>query len=1645
MNKFKLGKLYAIFGICTVLSLQPSNPCEAQMDVDGTILYGNEWIDYSKTYYKLKLSENGIYRVTYDDLVAEGFSPSDMMGRDLQLFFQGREVKIHTTKEGNFGPSDYLEFYGQRNRTYLDKFLYEDWEEDLLNPEYSFFTDTSSYFLTLNTGVNERYADLANNIPANPPTVEPYFLHTEDQIYSSRFNKPTYDGSNHVRYSHFDVSEGFAGSFSKSHNLAFDTDMVYANGPDARISIRTGSNNGSHAVEVSVNGDLQTTDSYSNQLVRQYYLQFPSSGLASSTNVNLSGTADNNDRIIISHAQITYPRQWTMNGESYMRFGLEGSAGMKYYEIENFDTSGDVVFYNITTGERIDAVIDGGVVKLYAPSSSEESELILVNESNGVESVDDIERRVFDDYSSPDYNYLILTSEMLMNDPENGGMDWIQEYADYRSSEQGGGFTTFVASSEELYDQFAYGIERHAIAVRNYLHYAQELATPQFAFIIGKGREYFSSRTNEDFEELYNQQFYVPTFGNPGSDNLLASSNTTFTPIIPIGRLAARTPIQVKEYLDKIILHESSDNENQTIDDQLWKKRIIHLSGGDANIQQILFTYLSNMANVIANNSFGADVITFRKFSSDPIQTSISTEILNHINAGTSIITFFGHSAVGTFDFSLEDPSQYDNFGRFPMIISLGCHSGNIHTPSKGLSEDFVIEPERGAIAFLASSSTAYISPQYISGLKLYDYLGNANYGDHIGNIIQKAILNNEGNQSLATRSLMQQLTFHGDPAIKFHPFEGPDYVVDYESIEINPEVVGAQDETMDVSFDVVNIGTAVEDSINVSIAIENEGGEEVYSEVLRIEAPGHHETIERTITAPGNNSLGKHVLVIRVDTDDEIAELPLDAAEQNNELRSPLGERGFCFYVLDNGARPIYPLEFGIVNDECPFVLRAATSNFFLEEQTYVFEIDTVYTFDSPWKKRTEFENSGGLIEWDPEIIPEEGKVYYWRVSPAQVEGVGYQWKSSSFTYLADNEASWIQKSMPQLLSNEFDRIYFNEYNQRLEFTREIWDFRFDLGSDVEEEEWIYVNGVSWGSLNPSNLGSFIGVHAQNPFDAAFKKSEHGDFGTTNSSNNMYAYKLDTPESRENFLTLLEAITKDHLVIIYSVITEDHHDFKISEWAQDSIQYGRNIFSELESYGAKKVRALTQEKHLPYVFVYRKGIYTVLEDLSSDLDGKVERTISDPLRAGSYGTLRTPIIGKSQGWNKAVIDFSELEELDSVIARVYVENEMGNDVLLSEDLTSGTIDFSSLNEIGSNSIVLELEFRDAENRSIPLVNNLQVEFVVVGDLSVLPHQDTQGPELETLQQGEVYTKCVTIDQSNCGHTDQVFLTYQIIDEANVAIQRDTSFIWKEQEEFCIEEDTRVLGGEYRLIVNYNKEFIHREQHHFDNIGITRFYVERDRINPLLDVKFDGANIKNGDIISSTPSIELTLIEENPFLPLADADIFELALEMPDGDLWSIDTKGQFCEFSSGDLDNIAELVFTPNLNPGDYTLYAQGRDASGNFSGNQSYQVDFTVLDRTEIVSESVVPSPAADEAEVVLILGGREAPDKIDIILYNSMGQIVLESTYQKPRIGRNQLPVSVADFPNGIYHYDIVFPTGYGVLEPSQIENRKFVVIR
>ena len=173
-------------------------------------------------------------------------------------------------------------------------------------------------------------------------------------------------------------------------------------------------------------------------------------------------------------------------------------------------------------------------------------------------------------------------------------------------------------------------------------------------------------------------------------------------PKIAVGRLAASTPQQVDDYLQKVQQYESAPKA-------MWMKNVLHFAGGTSLGEQNQFLYfLDEYKKIYRDTLFGGNVTTFKKTSVDPIQITQSDSIRALIEGGVSFMNFFGHAAGSSFDVSPEPPSAYNNQGKYPIVMANSCNVGDLHQPPTAtyqfISEEYIFAQQRGAIAFLAQS-----------------------------------------------------------------------------------------------------------------------------------------------------------------------------------------------------------------------------------------------------------------------------------------------------------------------------------------------------------------------------------------------------------------------------------------------------------------------------------------------------------------------------------------------------------------------------------------------------------------------------------------------------------------------------------------------------------------------------------------------------------------------------------------------------------------------------------------------------------------------------------------------------------------------------------------------------------------------------
>ena len=124
--------------------------------------YGNEWINYNQKYLEFPITESGIHRINYSDInnavSGFGFNINSISNTRYQIFGREKEVSIEIIDNNNNGlidSNDYIQFYAEANDGWLDHLVYDS-VDFIADDYYSLFNDTIRYFLTWNSGFNNK-------------------------------------------------------------------------------------------------------------------------------------------------------------------------------------------------------------------------------------------------------------------------------------------------------------------------------------------------------------------------------------------------------------------------------------------------------------------------------------------------------------------------------------------------------------------------------------------------------------------------------------------------------------------------------------------------------------------------------------------------------------------------------------------------------------------------------------------------------------------------------------------------------------------------------------------------------------------------------------------------------------------------------------------------------------------------------------------------------------------------------------------------------------------------------------------------------------------------------------------------------------------------------------------------------------------------------------------------------------------------------------------------------------------------------------------------------------------------------------------------------------------------------------------------
>lgn len=1597
-----MRNLTNIFFFVSTLLIGSVSPLLGQMQIGNQVYYGNEWINYNQTYHKLKVGQDGLYKINYSVLNQLGLIQGGNNAERLAIFKNGKQVPLYLSTPGQFAEQDYLLFYGEKNTIELDTFLFTNWKQDLLNPFDSYFSDSSAYYLTLlpsgQTGM--RYEVVSPNYVNHGLPTELYYRHTDEYCYRDRFYKPNTFHSNDLQFSNMVSSEGFSKDFSSFTSVDFNVHDVYVSaGVPAKLGMHISTNQNSanqNRKSISLNANLLGINTDKRNAVARPVFDVPGADLKSTNNVTI--TSPDLEFFGLAGLSITYPRSFNFK---QVPFALFESTGKKYIEISEFIYPYEVVLDPVNAkAYKINKLADN---KAELITTDQSFQVIFDTETTALTVSETVS---FRDISQLNPDYLIITSRK-MYDTKGGQVDEIDNYKRYKESTEGGSYKVNVVYVDEIYNQFGYGIENHVMAFKNFSHYVEKKwPALEYVLLLGKGLEYFNTRNEDQINSFLYGQHFVPSFGTPPSDVLLFSDGMTLDAKYSIGRIAATNMEEIGFYLEKLKTHDAAIKSNDTD----WLKKILHLGGGSTIGEQgLLKENLKAMENIIESDMFGGTVSSYYKENSSATAIANLPKITADINNGVSILCFFGHSSVGLFDYTLDDPKNYNNAGKLPFLLSLGCYSGNICSPSAGISEKFVLSPNKGSIGFIAASGSAYINTQGDLGLQFYSEIIGESYNKPVGQIFHKLALkaeekikgdytsqNNEGYSTMH-----QQLMLHGDPSLVIHGFEQPDFSVAANSVTTIPNPVVVQKDSLELLFDVKNTGKSVTDSINVAVYHKGPGDKLISTQILRIATPKYNSNFHIKLNVQGVDIVGLNKIKISVDEAGEVSELK----EDNNEFE-------YSFLVLSSKIKANHPQEFAIVDQRKPLTLIANSINSIAAIKDYIIQIDTTELFNSPFLKEKIFTYSAGSIEWQPEFTPTHNTTYYWRVAEKSNNGNDPDWSNSSFTFLLDGGEGWTQRHYYQFLKNDYFQMSAQPDNHfKFGGINYLVNVKSQRYIDNLNIPYTTVNGEKWGSLTPAQGNANLMNVTVWTSRGLWRNTSTTDYGSLSYSKNIFAFDISTKEGRKGVKELLDAVPDSAYVMLFVSFTKNPADFNYQEWETDLNTLGYSLYSTLGDWGATDFIQYKTGGPKPYIFVMQKNVGKIHEEIGETTFDQLNYSTVVP--ASAYEGKMWQTIGPVVAWDEFDWNIYETTPLVAPIkaaVNIYTIDNNGVETLFLSEVT-GKTDLSSINALTHPYLRLEYTSLDWDDFEPADVLHWTVKYTGLPDLVLEVDSDPSIPD--TIDQGQPLKLSSLIKLIGLNQLDSCKTSFKLVSSNNTSIGQDVvvqNLSASQAKAVDYTFETSKINGLHQIVISVNEDQKPPEKYYTNNSGIKNIYIKPDKINPAMDVTFDGVKIINGDQVSPKPAILIRINDENKYLLMESKSLARIelvTLASGKSEVLSPDDPRLSFAFDHEKGKNEARITFTPTLEDGDYVLMVQTQDESGNLSGDNMYTVEFTVSAEKRFSNFVNYPNPFSNSTQFIFEFSGG-VPENMTIQIMTLSGKVVKEISMDELgplRVGTNQ----------------------------------------
>ncbi|MBI9030788.1 hypothetical protein JEZ13_02120 [bacterium] len=745
---------------------------------------------YTNNAIDIVVIEDGLYKVTYaylEEKLAEyqeltgislGWNLNSVNPKYLQLESKNglEPIYFHGEEDGSFDSNDYFEFYGLRNPG-----------------EESYFGAYSSknvYKLRLIDGLGSRMAIENGGIMISDPSqyIEPrnydHNLHFEVQSFYEKIGKGYDYDVNYYREDNYFWRKIQAPNLEiVPFNLQYPADLNI-NKIDAKVSLfgltYSDTNINDHHAIVRLNQGIIDTKVWTGQTEQIFESSdlIPNSFLTHGENylyISLTGDTPNgeNETVAFDYLNLTYWREYKTD-EDWIKFKKPKNKGYGLYQfvLGGFQNT-DVSVYKIGSSKMENVRIEPAFELGQAPYNitfqdnvnSEDTHYIAVTEANKKIPLD-IRVDLISNLKATSNNYdcLIITKNDFI---ANEGL------ALYKTLWDEMGYNTKIIDVQDIYDEFNHGIIS-ADAIKDFLSYAyHNWTSPRVRSVLLVGDATYNTTDNSPTAK-YNIIPYRKTWtwrhGVTPSDNWYGCVvGDDHVAEIAVSRINVWEAEQINPIAQKSYTHiKETDFES------LGSAHVTLSAGGKVSDGNDIF---SQQEELIRRRMINDDYRVSRVYTTTQTVNSnfygSTFSLKDNIDQGTTFLQFMGHGGGRIWaDYNLLNFNDIRTLNNdyYPFVSSLACYASSFDYPgASSISEAFVSEPDKGAIATIGFSGLGYLNQDLTFGTALADgyfRVGLDNLGDAVNYTKAKFYVKSSGAARVA---LTAGCILIGDPNIPIH------------------------------------------------------------------------------------------------------------------------------------------------------------------------------------------------------------------------------------------------------------------------------------------------------------------------------------------------------------------------------------------------------------------------------------------------------------------------------------------------------------------------------------------------------------------------------------------------------------------------------------------------------------------------------------------------------------------------------------------------------------------------------------------------------------------------------------------------------------------------------------------------------------